>query len=86
MENGAEIQSSEDDLGDSPDDIDSEEDNDPNNDPTTNDEIDNGNGDEDDDDIEPVDVEIFDLASNINKRMLYYPQWLEHDLLPILCQ
>ena len=62
LENGAEIQSSVDDLGETPDDIDSTEDNDPNNDPTTDNEIDNGSGDEDDDDIEPINVEIFDLA------------------------
>ena len=65
LENGAEIQSSEDDLGDSPEDLDSTEDNDPDNDPTTNDEIDNANGDEDDDDVESVQNEIFDLASNV---------------------
>ena len=73
LENGAEIQSSEDDLGDSPEDNDSTADNDPNNDPTTDDEVNgdgsgpdgNAAGDEDDDDIEVVDVEVFDLASNI---------------------
>jgi len=62
LENGAEIQSSEDDLGENPNDIDSTEDNDPNNDTTEDNEIDNGSGDEDDDDIEQVQLEIFDLA------------------------
>ena len=63
--NGAEIQSAEDDLGDTPNDNDSNGDNDPDNDPTVDNEIDNNGGDEDDDDIETVTNEIFDLASNI---------------------
>ena len=65
LENGAEIQSAEDDLGENPEDIDSTPDGDDSNDPTDNDSIDNETGDEDDDDIEPIEVEIFDLASNI---------------------
>ena len=63
--NGAEIQSAEDDLGDNPEDNDSTADNDPTNDPTTDDAVDNENGDEDDADIEQIEVEVFDLASNI---------------------
>ena len=62
--NIAEIQSSQDDLGDSPNDNDSDEDNNPNNDPTSNDEINNGDGDEDDNDPEDLDIQIFDLALN----------------------
>jgi len=65
LENEAEIQSATDDLGENPDDIDSVADNDPDNDTTVNDEIDNAGGDEDDNDIEPIEVSIFDLASNI---------------------
>jgi len=65
LENGAEIQSAEDDLGENPEDNDSTADNDPDNDPTTDDAVDNENGDEDDNDIEPIEVEVFDLASNI---------------------
>ena len=65
IENGAEITGANDDLNESPEDIDSTPDGDPGNDPTEDNAIDGENGDEDDDDIEPIDVEIFDLASNI---------------------
>jgi len=65
LENGAEIQSAEDDLGDNPDDNDSTPDADDSNDPTTDDAIDGENGDEDDADIEPIEVEVFDLASGL---------------------
>jgi len=62
LENGAEIASAETDNGETPQDIDSTPDTNPDNDTTENDAVEGENGDEDDDDIEPVNVEIFDLA------------------------
>ena len=61
-ENIAEITSAEDEFGDSPEDVDSTSDDDPNNDPTVDNEVDNNGGDEDDNDPEEVDIQIFDLA------------------------
>ena len=63
--NRAEITSYIDDLGNQAPDIDSTADTDPANDVTVNDTIENIGGDEDDSDVEEIDVEIFDLASNI---------------------
>jgi len=60
--NTAEISEAMDDLGDSPEDIDSTSDTDPGNDTTVNDEIDNAGGDEDDSDIEEFEVLKLDLA------------------------
>ena len=60
--NIAEIQSAEDGDGNTPDDNDSTPDSDPNNDPTVDDEIDNGGGDEDDNDPEDFEIQVFDLA------------------------
>ena len=63
IRNGAEIVSAEDEFGNTPTDIDSTPDTNPDNDAEVNDEInDDGTTDEDDDDFEPIDVEIFDLA------------------------
>jgi len=66
--NIAEIQSGQDDLGDNPEDIDSTPDNDPNNDPTVDNETENGGGDEDDNDIEDLDIQIFDQIFDLALR------------------
>jgi len=69
--NRAEISDFADDLGGMPEDIDSVADNNDGNDGTeVNDEIDNGGGDEDDADLEPLELEIFDLAFLLLQKIL----------------
>ncbi|MFK8104610.1 MAG: hypothetical protein AB8G15_18950, partial [Saprospiraceae bacterium] len=60
--NRAEISRAEDELGDTPQDIDSNSDQNPTNDVEVNDEINNGGNDEDDADVERIKVEVFDIA------------------------
>ena len=60
--NRAEITDFRDDLDEMPEDIDSVPDADDSNDTEDNDEINNDGGDEDDADLEPLELEIFDLA------------------------
>ena len=63
-ENFAEIFEAQDDNGDAPDDIDSTPDQDVDNDTLVDNEIDNGGGDEDDQDIEVIEI-LFDKAFNM---------------------